>query len=72
MKTRRHAFTLMEMLIAMAIMSVLAGALYSALRTTFTARSSADRALAAPGHTIIALSIIGRDLAEAVPPTTQV
>jgi prepilin-type N-terminal cleavage/methylation domain-containing protein len=65
---RATGFTLLELLMATAIMAVLSLTLFSAMRTGFKAR---DRALATVGParaTEIAMDMVRRDLESAMPP----
>jgi prepilin-type N-terminal cleavage/methylation domain-containing protein len=65
----RRAFTLLEMLVAMTLMSVLAGVLYTSLHIGFAARESAQRNLAPIRSACLALSLVRSDLMSALPPT---
>jgi len=61
-------FTLLEMLAAMAMAGVLAGAMYASLTIGFGARRNSEKALLPVRAASIAFNIIGRDLASALPP----
>jgi general secretion pathway protein J len=61
-------FTLLEMLVALAMMSLLAGALYGSLRIGFSAHRTAERAIAPARTLAIALDLLQRDLECALPP----
>lgn len=63
------AFTLLEMLVALAIMSVLASALYASLYIGFRARAGAEAAIEPVRTASLALELIRRDLEGAMPPT---
>lgn len=68
-RSQRSGFTLLELILASAIMASLALTLYSAMRVGFRAR---DRVLAAVGPARsgeIAMNLIRRDLESALPPT---
>lgn len=65
----RRAFTLMEMLVAMAIMSVLAMSIYSSLHIAFNAREAAERALEPTRILTTSLQTIADELRNAVPVT---
>ena len=69
---RRHrrlspGFTLLEMMLAMAMIAVLAGSLYASLRIGFRAREHAEAALRPVRAADIALDLLGRDL-QCIPP----
>ncbi len=63
-----RAFTLLEMLVAMAIMAVLAGSLYATLRVAFRARRSATSAVEEVRTVDLALARVQADIASAVVP----
>jgi len=63
------AFTLLEMVVAMALMSVLAASLYASLYIGFRARESAVAALEPVRTAELALELLGEDLESALPPT---
>ena len=65
----RLAFTLLELLVALALMSVLAGALYASLRIGFRAYRAAGRTIEPVRALAIALDFLQRDVECAVPPT---
>lgn len=67
--SHRNAFTLLEVILAIAITAMLALALYGSLRTAMKARDSAEAAVEPARAAQIALSLIGRDLESALPPT---
>jgi general secretion pathway protein J len=63
-----RGFTLLEMLLAMALTSVLAGSLYASMNTAFRGREAADRALGPAARVSATLAIIQDDLTAAVVP----
>ena len=65
----RRAFTLLEMLVAMALMSVIAGSLYAALRVGFRARDSAVAAVKPVRAAELAVELLRKDVESALPPT---
>jgi type II secretion system protein J len=67
--TPRAGFTLLEMLVALVLMAILAAGLYMSLHIGFDARARAERILAAPHSASVAMEIIRRDVACALPPT---
>jgi type II secretion system protein J len=71
MRTAAHrgGFTLLEMLVAMTLMSVLAGSLYASLSAGFRGRATAERALDPARRAEAALRMVGADLEAAAPPT---
>ena len=66
---RQSGFTLLEMLVALAIMGILATGLYMSLHIGFKAQKSAERAIAPVRAGTLALEMLRRDLASALPPT---
>lgn len=68
-RTRQPAFTFLELILAMAMVSMLALSLYASLRIGFKARDTATRAIGPVRATEIAASLIQRDLESALPPT---
>jgi prepilin-type N-terminal cleavage/methylation domain-containing protein len=67
MKTRR-GFTLLELLLATAMISMLALSLYATLRIAFRARDSALNAVAPARSAQMAMGLLGRDIESALPP----
>ena len=65
----RRAFTLLELLVALAVVGVIAGALYASLGIAFHARDSALRAVDAVQRADIAVDFLRRDIESALPPT---
>ena len=63
------AFTLIEMLVALALIGILATALYSSLHIGFDARSRAEASIAPVRTATLALELLRRDTASALPPT---
>lgn len=68
MKNARTGFTLLELLLAMALMSMLAATLYASLHIAFRARDSVDRVSDTDRAGQLALDMMCRDLSEALPP----
>ena len=66
---RKSAFTLLEMLVAMTLMSVLAGSLYASLHIAFTARRSAVSAIEPVRAAQLAIELVREDIESALPPT---
>jgi type II secretion system protein J len=65
----QSGFTLLELILAMAMISMLAVSLYATLRVAFKARDSATAGIAPMRSTNIALDLLGQDLESALPPT---
>jgi general secretion pathway protein J len=68
-KPAQSGFTLLELILAMAMISVLAVSLYSTLRVAFKARESATSGIAPMRSANVALDLIGQDMESALPPT---
>ena len=66
---QRAAFTLLEMLFALGMMSMLAGALYASLRTAFRARDAALRAIEPARRAELAIELMRPAIASALPPS---
>jgi len=64
----RRAFTLLELLIAMAMLGIVAVSLFASVAVAFKARAAADRALEPSRTAHLAMEIIARDLTSALPP----
>ena len=64
----RRAFTLLEMLLAMALMSMLAGSLYASLRVGFRARRAISRAIEPVRKLEFAIELLRQDIESALPP----
>lgn len=64
-----RGFTLLELILAMAITCMLAMTLYATLRTAFKAQASAMSAVESLRSAQIALQLVGRDVSCALPPT---
>ena len=63
-----EAFTLLEMLVALALMGIVAVSLYASLRIGFKARESVRSALEPVRRTQLALDLVGADIRAALPP----
>lgn len=63
-----RAFTLLEMLVATALVAVLAGSLYASLSIAFNARRSALAAVEPVRKARLALELVGEDIRSAVVP----
>ncbi len=68
-KPSQHGFTLLELILAMGMISMLAVSLYAMLRVAFKARESATSGIAPMRSSNIALDLLGEDLESALPPT---
>lgn len=64
----RRAFTLLELIVAMALVAIVATSLYAALAISFNARNSARAQTEVMGSAMIALDIVEQDFRNAVPP----
>ena len=69
-RARHTGFTMLELLVAMAMMGALAVSLYGTLRVAFRARDSATSAVAPVRAAQIAVDLIRTDLESALPPKT--
>ena len=67
-KINTNAFTYLELLLAMAIMSVISASIYASLSISFKARESAEQATANIRKTQIVMNLIEQDLEVALPP----
>ena len=67
MTTPRRAFTLLEMILSIAMVAMLSGALYMSLNVAFKARDSAHAAVTPMRQATVAMDLIRQDL-ESVPP----
>jgi general secretion pathway protein J len=65
----RRGFTLLEMLMAMALVGMLAAALYGSLSIAFRGRRVSDAALEPVRRAAAAMTLVGGGLEAAVPPT---
>jgi len=68
MRRRRAGFTLLEVLLAMAMMTMLAGSLYAGLHIAFSARERMQAAGGPARAGQVAVDLIRRDLESALPP----
>ena len=68
-KGKRSAFTLLEMLVAMGLMSLLAASLYASLHIGFKARDSAVAAIEPVRTAQLAIALLREDIESALPPT---
>jgi len=66
---QRAAFTLLEMLLALAMMSMLAGSLYTSLHIAFRSRDTALRAIEPARRCELAIELLRPAVASALPPT---
>ncbi len=67
--SRAPAFTLLEMLVALALVSVVTLSLYSSLRTGFNARDSARTTIEPLQAAAAAIALLRYDIESALPPT---
>ena len=67
-RRKTHAFTLLEMLVAMAMIAVLAGSLYATLRIAFKARRTALEAVEPVSKAELAMELLRADVQSAVIP----
>jgi general secretion pathway protein J len=65
----RSDFTLLEMLVALALVSVIAGALYGSLHVAFKARESAEAAVEPVRRAELTITLIRGDVESVLPPT---
>ncbi len=65
----RRGFTLLEMLLAMALMSMLAASLYASLNAAFGGKRTVERALAPARRGAAAMAMLQADIESAVAPT---
>ena len=61
MRRRRHGFTLLEVIIAIAMAAVLAASLYASLAIAFDARDQVRQQTLAPAEAAFALGVLGDD-----------
>lgn len=64
----RRAFTLLELVVAMAMVAVLATSLYASLRIAFKAKASAEAAVEPPRTAELAMEFLRDDLQNAIGP----
>jgi prepilin-type N-terminal cleavage/methylation domain-containing protein len=67
--THTRAFTLLELLVALAMAGIIAGSLYSGLRIGFRARNSAESAVEPIRTAELATALLRADFESALPPT---
>jgi prepilin-type N-terminal cleavage/methylation domain-containing protein len=65
---RQPGFTLLELILAMAMVAMLAASLYASLRMAFKARDTATRVIGPVRAVNVAMDMIGQDLENALPP----
>ncbi len=68
-KNKVSAFTLLELILAMALMSVLAGSLYASLSIGFKAKRSAEAAVQPVRKAQLVMELLSHDIEAALPPT---
>jgi type II secretion system protein J len=66
-----RGFTLLELLVAMAMVAILAVSLYASIQITFKAQKSAEAAVEPSRTAQLALEMIGQDLTNSMSPGTQ-
>ncbi|MBW1914669.1 MAG: type II secretion system protein GspJ [Deltaproteobacteria bacterium] len=66
---KESGFTLLELLLAMALMSLVAASLYGTLNIGFKAKKSAEEAVEKSRTVLIAMELIRREVMSALPPT---
>ncbi len=64
----RPGFTVVELLVAMAMAAVLSGVLYQSLRAAFKAQSAATNSLEASRTAALAMDLLGNDLSNTMQP----
>ncbi len=64
-----HGFTLLELMLALAIAAVLATSLYAAMQAAYTAKKSAESAVEPPRTAELAMEWLAADFQNALPPT---
>jgi len=68
-KNKASAFTLLELILAMALMSVLAGSLYASLSIGFKAKRSAEAAVEPVRKAGLVMELLSHDIKATLPPT---
>lgn len=71
LRRRRDAFTLLELVIALAMVGVIGVSLYTALSIAFRARDTARRQTEVVREAMIAMEVMGHELANALPPAAD-
>lgn len=64
-----RGFTLLEVIVALAVVALIAAALFASLSVAFRAKQSAERHLGAIRQARVVMDLLGRDLQAALPPT---
>ena len=67
-KNNIRAFTLLEMLVAMAMMSIIAGSLYASLSIGFKAKESSENSIEVKRSGRIVMDLLKREIVSALPP----
>lgn len=70
-RTQSRGFTLLEMIVAMMMVAIIAGALYASLNTAFRAKRRAEAAIVPIRAAGIALDIVARDLDSVMIPNAE-
>ncbi|MBV8782115.1 MAG: prepilin-type N-terminal cleavage/methylation domain-containing protein, partial [Phycisphaerae bacterium] len=68
MTRRSRGFTLLELLVAMAMVAVLAGSLYASLQIAFRAKKSAEDSVVESRTVDLAMEFLRNDIQNAMPP----
>src|SRR5271154_2888190 len=68
-KAKTRGFTLLELVIAMAIVAIIAASLYAAMRVGFRAATSAQTAIEPSRTAALTMELVRTDLENALPPT---
>ena len=66
--SRRRGFSLIELLVAIAIVAILAASLFGVMRIAFKARDSGRAAVGPPRTAAMAFAVLQQDLESALPP----
>jgi general secretion pathway protein J len=70
MTRHRSAFTLIELVVALLMVAILAGAMYASLRIAFRAQASAEAAVEPARTADLAMEMLREDIQNAFPPST--